>query len=181
MVVAMIGVIALLTFFLAVFLLALSFSTVNKTRAIRNKYSVLKGKIVYTDLDKPAEALFSHRLGLVGKPDYIVQVKGKHVPVEIKSSHSDSPFHNHVLQLGAYCLLTEEVYGAKVPFGILVYGNGQQFKIPFTSGISQEVLAVMEKIKSAAESRDIKRNHQVEARCRSCSFAQICEQKISRK
>lgn len=79
----MIGIVALLLFLLAVFMLAQSLSKAAK--AIRNQYGVLKGRITYSDLGRQAEPLFSSRFGLVGKPDYIVEVKGKSIPVEIKS------------------------------------------------------------------------------------------------
>ena len=46
------------------------------------------GRVVYADTGawaRPEKALFSKTLGLTGKPDYLVQHKGRYIPVEVKS------------------------------------------------------------------------------------------------
>ena len=74
------------------------------------------GEVVYSDTgmwQEVREPLRSRRYGLVGRPDYLVQVteKGRQVtvPVEVKSRKQPArPLDGHVLQLGAYCLLVED-------------------------------------------------------------------------
>ena len=60
--------------------------------------------------------LYSAKYELQGKPDYIFQspVLKKIVPVELKSGVIDEeemPHHGDLLQLGAYFLILEDVYG----------------------------------------------------------------------
>ena len=70
--------------------------------------------------------LYSAKYELQGKPDYIFQnpITKKIVPVELKSGEIDEeelPHHGDLLQLGAYFLILEDVYGQKPPFGRIVY------------------------------------------------------------
>src|SRR6185503_21030995 len=81
-----------------------------------------QGRVVYVDtgawgrLEKP---LFSQRLQLTGKPDYLVRDGEKVVPVEVKSGRApaDGPYESHVFQLAAYCALVTEAYGHRPAYG----------------------------------------------------------------
>jgi CRISPR/Cas system-associated exonuclease Cas4 (RecB family) len=88
-------------------------------RTMRKEYGIPEGRILYTDLDKPAEPLFSEQLRLTGKPDFIVNFKGQYIPVEVKTSVTDSPYRNHVIQLAAYCLLVGEIKPDRVDLSSL--------------------------------------------------------------
>ena len=60
--------------------------------------------------------LYSAKYELQGKPDYVFQspILKKIVPVERKSGEideEDMPHHGDLLQLGAYFLMLEDVYG----------------------------------------------------------------------
>jgi len=64
-------------------------------------------KIVYADtglwqrVEKP---LYDASTNLTGKPDYIVDLRGTWVPVEVKSGWAPgAPWQEHILQLAAYC------------------------------------------------------------------------------
>ena len=51
---------------------------------------VYKSKTIYSDhKEKPVEAMFSSKYGLVGKPDFILHTKDGLLPLEIK--HSNRP------------------------------------------------------------------------------------------
>jgi CRISPR-associated exonuclease Cas4 len=134
-------------------------------RTMRKEYGIPEGHIVYTDLDKPAEPLFSEQLRLTGKPDFIVNFKGQYIPVEVKTSVTDNPYRNHVLQLAAYCLLAEEKYNQVTPFGVLVYRGGRQFRIPFESYLRRQVITIMEEMRTKLSTGTIQRNHSLIAKC----------------
>lgn len=139
----------------------------------------MKGKIVYTDLDKPAKTIFSEKYRLAGKPDYIVKRKNNYIPIEVKKVESNSPFKNHILQLASYCLLLEDKFKKEVPFGVLVYSKGQQFKIPFDENLRRELSKIISNIKNSIRKKSVMRNHNFVNRCLFCSYRHVCNQKIS--
>jgi CRISPR-associated exonuclease Cas4 len=147
-------------------------------RTMKKEHGIPDGRIVYTDLDKPAEPLFSQQLRLTGKPDFIVNFKGQYIPVEVKTGITDRPYRNHVLQLAAYCLLVEEKYNEIIPFGILVYGSGRQFKVPWEAYLKNQLLATMEEMRTKLAARTIERNHNLIAKCQYCSMRIHCGQKV---
>jgi CRISPR-associated exonuclease Cas4 len=147
-------------------------------QTIRKEYGIPEGRIVYTDLDKPAESLFSEQLRLTGKPDFIVNFKGQYIPVEVKTGVTDSPYKNHVLQLAAYCLLVEEKYNQVVPFGVLVYRNRRQFRIPFEAYLRSQLIRIMEEMRTKLAAGIIQRDHNLIAKCQYCSMRVHCSQKI---
>ena len=95
--------------------------------------------------------LYSAKNELQGKPDYVFQspILKKIVPVELKSGEideEDMPHHGDLLQLGAYFLILEDVYGQKPPFGRIVYQD-YMFDIRNTAKIRNEVLATMKEMR----------------------------------
>ena len=95
--------------------------------------------------------LYSAKYELQGRPDYIFQsrITKKIVPVELKSSEideADMPNHGDLLQLGAYFLILEDVYGQKPPFGRIVYQD-YMFEIKNTAKIRNEVLDTMKEMR----------------------------------
>ncbi len=161
-----------------VILVAQSRRRYKRAQMTRRQYGIPEGLIIYTDLNKPAEPLFSEKLRLTGKPDYVVNVKGQYIPVEVKTSVTDKPYRNHVMQLATYCLLLEEKYNQAVPFGVLVYGNGRQFKIPFEAYLKGQVTTTLEEMRTRLATGSIERNHNVIAKCQYCSLRIHCSQKI---
>lgn len=128
----MIEYVILLLIALAVIFLLISRKEHKVAEKVKDEYGIPDGNILYTDLNRPAKPLFSKRYRITGKPDYIVLDDKLNVPipVEVKSGYADKPYWNHVLQLAAYCLLIEETYGKPVPYGLIVYGDGSQHRIP---------------------------------------------------
>lgn len=99
--------------------------------------------------------LYSARYGLQGKPDYVFRRRlgGRVVPVELKSGRIGDALEPHwgdFLQLGAYFLLLEDVYGRRPAFGRLVYAD-YMFEIRNTAGIRREVLRTMEEMRAMLE------------------------------
>ena len=70
--------------------------------------------------------LYSAKYDLQGRPDYVFcsRLLGRIVPVELKSGcigEAEEPHHGDFLQLAAYFLILEDVYGKRPAYGRLVY------------------------------------------------------------
>ena len=143
-------------------------------KEVKKEYHIQEGEIHYTDLDKPAKPIFSHKLRLVGKPDYIVKQKETHIPVEIKKGGGSNPFPGHIIQLIAYCYLVEDKYKTKVPYGILVYDD-YQIKIPYNETKKKELLEVINIMRTQNQ---FHRSHNSINKCNACPFNYICEEKL---
>jgi len=161
---------------MAIFSHLLSHRESDAARSIRAKYGIPYGKVIYSDLDHPAKALFSKKLGISGKPDYVISDKryGGLIPIEIKSGRAANPYRNHVLQLAAYCLLVEETYHKPVPYGIIVYSDGKQHKIIFDESLRSDLIGVIKEMKRSMRSGCPTRGHNQLRRCISCSFQASC-------
>lgn len=84
------------------------------------KELIKKENVIYSKL------LFSEKYNLVGKPDYVYKKGKKFFPVELKSGtigNSLIPHDGDFLQLIAYFLILEDVYGAKIKKGKLIYSD----------------------------------------------------------
>jgi len=123
--------------------------------------------------------LYSAKYELQGKPDYIFQSPflKKIVPVELKSGEIDEeemPHHGDLLQLGAYFLILEDVYGQKPPFGRIVYQD-YMFEIKNTAKIRNEVPSTMKEMREMLQYGVGKANPSF-ANCRPCVCnGTVCE------
>ena len=136
---------------------------------------MLGGKVVYSDLIYPGKVLVSRTHGIVGKPDYVLKRENLLIPVEVKSSPPpEKPYRGHVLQLAAYCLLIEENYGVRVPYGYIEYAGGKRFRVDFddelridlamTIGCMRDIINAERKPKPESDPR----------KCASCSVRKLC-------
>jgi CRISPR/Cas system-associated exonuclease Cas4 (RecB family) len=102
-------------------------------------------------VDQPALGgmcqLTSERWGLTGRPDELRRLKdGTIIPAEIKSGaapRSGVPYPSHRVQLLAYCALVEEAFGRGPPYGVLVYGDGSEVRVPWDGRGRAELKAVV--------------------------------------
>lgn len=109
--------------------------------------------IFYTD-ESGGKLLTATSYGLQGKPDYIFKTwfLGRLIPFEIKSgmNKEDEPHLGDMMQLAAYFLIVEEVYGKKPPYGKLVYKN-KTFKIRNTAKIRRQVKMTLREMRQMLE------------------------------
>jgi CRISPR-associated exonuclease Cas4 len=168
-------------FFTALLLLLVSLALLWLARRTRTETGLPAGEVIYSDtgqwqlVDAP---LISRRYGLVGKPDYLVQVQARGrtltIPVEVKSRRRPTPVAEpHILQLAVYCLLVEEKFGATPPYGLLRYADAT-VKIPFTGPLRTQVLHIAEAIRRNQRAIDLPRNHTDATRCAHCGYRQGC-------
>ena len=163
-------------------LLALGLLLLWLARRGRAHSGLPQGRVVYADtggwgrLERP---LFSHALRLTGKPDYLVADGGEVIPVEVKSSRAPArPYPSHVLQLAAYCLLVEECYGRRPPYGIIKYAD-RAFEVDYMPELEDELLETLDCMRADLAAEDASRSHDEPQRCRACGYRQRCDQRLT--
>lgn len=140
------------------------------------------GRVIYTDtrawgsrVEKP---LYDSVLGLTGKPDYLVENKGRKIPVEVKSGRApEAPYDAHIYQLAAYCLLVEKTSGSRPPYGIIHYEN-RDFAVDYTRDLENSLLEILAEMRRDEHRQQVDRSHETPARCAKCGFRNICDQKL---
>jgi CRISPR-associated exonuclease Cas4 len=140
------------------------------------------GRLVYADtgawgrVEKP---LVAEDLGLIGKPDYLIQSGASIIPVEVKSGRAPAaPYDSHIYQLAAYCLLVHKAYGKRPPHGIIHY-SGRDFAIDYTPQLESALLERLAEIKRDESRTHVPRSHEDAARCRKCGFRNVCDQSLA--
>ena len=163
-------------------LLAVGLALFWLSRRLRRASGLPAGKVVYSDTRTWRECpkpLYARSVNLAGKPDYLV-VRWKYVlPVEVKSSAPPcEPYRSHVLQLAAYCVLVEEMYGTRPPHGLIHY-PGRTFAVRFTQELEDELLDTIEWMREDLREGGAERSHNDPARCRECGYADDCDQRLN--
>jgi CRISPR-associated exonuclease Cas4 len=140
------------------------------------------GKIIYADTNKwtPVEKpLYDSRIGLAGKPDYLVKHSDEVIPVEVKTNKiSQTPFDSHIYQLAAYCRLVETAYNVRPTYGILHYPN-RTFRIDYTKDLENEMLDTLYEMRSQANRKNVQRSHNAPQRCAKCGYSPDCDQRLN--
>lgn len=171
---------------LSVLLLALALWLAQRARRAREQSGLPRGRLVYADTDRWAAVsrpLVSQRYGLVGKPDYLVETDAGLVPVEVKRGAAPVQGEaaagqvqarpSHVMQLAAYCLLVEDVYGRPPAYGLIHYADAT-LQIPYTPALRQALLNLLAEMRQAKDRSEVRRSHQDPARCRGCGVRHAC-------
>jgi CRISPR-associated exonuclease Cas4 len=139
------------------------------------------GRVIYADMRGwgPVEQpLFDAELGLVGKPDYLVESAGQLIPVEVKSiRNSTAPYDAHIFQLAAYCLLVQLQLGKRPSYGILHYAN-RTYAIDYTPQLEQAVRDLLIEIHAQGKLKELPRSHDSAARCSHCNYRSVCDQRL---
>ncbi len=142
-------------------------------------------RIVSADVGSALPAMkpmVSHRYGLTGKPDYLVQITGGIAPVEVKSGklpRTGRPHVGNVMQLAAYCLLVEDTMQVSVPYGIIKYGDGS-INVPFTNAVRRQLLTLLPKIRTAkGDLAGCHRSHRQRTSCAKCGYRAVCSEALN--
>lgn len=140
------------------------------------------GRVIYADTGAWSRcqcSLFSRKYLLTGKPDYLVEEKGRIIPVEVKSTATPSaPYLSHVLQLAAYCLLVEEEHGQAPPYGIISYPH-RTFAVNYTPQLRDQLLATLAEMRLLLDADDVPPSHANPNRCRHCGYWMHCEERLA--
>jgi len=140
------------------------------------KYAPINGKIEYVGADKGKE-MTSYKYGIRGKPDYIIKVGNEYIPVEEKSMSMDHPRFSHVMQITAYCMLVEDIYGIAPSYGIIKYSN-REFKIPYEERWKKLVIKIRENMLKDMERGEAHRNHNNKKKCATCVRRDFCPERL---
>jgi CRISPR-associated exonuclease Cas4 len=135
-----------------------------------------QGELVYEDADGQGEPLSSNAFPLIGKPDYVVRLPdGRPVPVELKLNvvEVSAPFSNHVVQLGAYCLILEDYFEKAPTYGIVRYADCE-FTVDYTPALRKKVVRLLAAMQKCSEQQPPPLASQKAAKCRACDFKAIC-------
>lgn len=143
---------------------------------------MLEGRIVYQDTDRRRNVerpLISHRYGLSGKPDYLVERSNQLIPVEVKSRMCppSGPHASDAAQLTAYCVLVEDSCGVTPSHGVIQFTN-RTWHIRYTVQDREWLLEILDEMRVARQSDTVHRDHTHAARCRACGYRAACDEAL---
>lgn len=148
----------------------------------RSRSGLPQGRVIYTDTDRwnrLERPLFSREFLLTGKPDYLVADGDDVIPVEVKSGRAPTqPYSSHIFQLAAYCLLVEECYRRRPPYGIIRYAD-RTFEVDYTPELEDELLATLDDMRVDLADGGAPRSHNEAARCQACGYYEQCSQRLA--
>lgn len=169
-----------MTISLGLALLLLALFVALWAQRIRSRTGLPWTPVLYQDtarreLEKP---LFARRLGLTGKPDYIIERHGQAIPVEVKPGRRAAmPYESDLMQLAAYCLLLEETSSETPPYGLLRYAE-HTFRLDYTPHVRDYVLELIDEMRGALDAPDCARSHDEPRRCHGCGFFAVCTEAL---
>lgn len=153
------------------------------SRYLRRQSGLPEGEIVYEDASgRLREPLFSRRLGLRGKPDYLLKDTGDNfIPVEVKSGYAprgDRPYESHRLQIAAYFLLVEDVLQRPVRYGLIRYRD-RSLRVDNTDELREELMETIGQMRTVLARDEAHRSHHHAQRCARCSMAHACDEALA--
>ena len=167
-----------LAFFL---LLTVGGVLVTMSRRWEIETGVAGSRVISVDLERnghPAPSMVDETLGLSGRPDLLLETRKGWAPMEVKSGKAPAtPYLSHVLQLVAYCRLAEVTYGRRPRNGILQYAD-RGYSLPYTRALERNLLLKIGQIRAQA-GRLPDRSHQEAARCSTCGYSAVCDQRLT--
>jgi CRISPR-associated exonuclease Cas4 len=136
-------------------------------------------KSVYKDEGKDSAILYSTTLQIKGKPDAIVRRGQHYIPVEKKNILAPSkPYPSHIAQLIAYCILVEEHYKDRPPYGLIQYKD-KIVPIDFNDEYESLLQQVIVDMRRKRTEQDLHRSHEQKSKCDGCSFKNVCDERIT--
>lgn len=164
-----------------VFLLLLALAIGGLGWLLRQRMGLPHGEVLDEDMSGAGSSppLYSSRYRLIGRPDYLIR-RGKTIlPVEVKTAPAPHhPHPSHVMQLMAYCLLVEETFSLRPPYGWIRYRD-RSFRVEYTPERREELLRVLASMRRDLERGEAHRQHNAPSRCRACGFRTICEESLA--
>jgi len=172
-----IGWMLIATFFLYKLLLS-----TEKIDQLRDDYNLGEETIETPDgLTEETPVLKSRKYNLAGRPDYMIKENDLRIPVEVKTGRRPkAPFFSHVLQIGAYCLLSEETFQSSPSHGQIRYGfESEPHKVEWEPKLKALVLEKIEEMNDILKGRTkAHRNHKRVGKCNNCSRRKGCPERL---
>ncbi|MGM0510667.1 MAG: CRISPR-associated protein Cas4 [Thermoplasmatota archaeon] len=150
-----------------------------EAKSKRDELHIQEGEIEYVDgLKEKSRLLESEEYHLRGRPDYIMNIEGEKIPVEVKTGRvPKGPFFSHILQIASYCLLVEEDTGKAPSYGIVKYGD-KEFEIDYDDKLKELLVEKLNEMRQVIITEDAHRHHNREGKCRNCSRKDICPESL---
>jgi CRISPR-associated exonuclease Cas4 len=150
---------------------------------LRRRSGLPEGDVVYEDASGLAkEPLYSRRLGLSGKPDYLLRDRDDNlIPIEVKSGaapRGDQPYESHLLQIAAYFLLIEDVLQYSTPYGLIRYRN-RTLRVANSDELREELMDAIGQMRIILVHGEAHRDHDQAHRCARCSMAHACDERLA--
>ena len=165
----------------AFFLYKLLLST-EKIDQLRDDYNLGEETIETPDgLTEETPVLKSQKYNLAGRPDYMIKENDLRIPVEVKTGRRPkAPFFSHVLQIGAYCLLSEETFQKSPSHGQIRYGfENEPHNVDWEPKLKTLVLEKIEEMNDVLEGRTkAHRNHKRVGKCNNFSRRKGCPERL---
>jgi CRISPR-associated exonuclease Cas4 len=165
----------------AFFLYKLLLST-EKIDQLRDDYNLGEETIETPDgLTEETPVLKSRKYNLAGRPDYMIKENNLRIPVEVKTGRRPkAPFFSHILQIGAYCLLSEETFRTSPSHGQIRYGfENEPHNVEWEPKLKTLVIEKIEEMNDIREGRTkAHRNHKRVGKCNSCSRRKGCPERL---
>jgi CRISPR-associated exonuclease Cas4 len=118
--------------------------------------------------------LTSQRLGLTGKLDLLIDTPDACYPVDFKHAKG-RPRRNHLIQLGAYALLAEDVLQKPAPAAFIYFApTNQLVRLRVTDRLKDLVRARLGEIRAMIREQMLPEPTPVRARCEECEFRNYC-------
>jgi CRISPR-associated exonuclease Cas4 len=144
------------------------------SRRERAEVGLTNEVLEYTDdATEPAPTLRSDRYGLVGRPDQLARVGNALVPLEQKP-RSRRLQQSHILQVAAQCLLVQEVYGVRPPYGVVVLASGSRRQGEFSPQLERRLLDTMSRMRAMLGADTPPEPVWISGKCRACGFSETC-------
>lgn len=168
--------------FIALLLLGIGVVLLAVSWRYGQKSGMPRGEVFYEDASGRAqEQLFSKRLLMAGKPDYLMKDRnGELIPVEVKSSNAPRagrPYESHLMQLAAYFLLLEDVLQRPPPYGLIRYRN-RTLRVANTDELRARLMDVIAQMRRLMSRGGAQRSHNRAQRCSRCSVAHACDERL---
>ena len=156
--------------------------TTEKIDKLRDDYNLGEEAIEAPDgLTKETPVLKSRKYNLAGRPDYLIKENDLRFPVEVKTGRRPkAPFFSHVLQIGAYCLLSEETFGTIPKYGQIRYGfENEPHNVEWEPKLKTLVVEKIEEMNDILDGRTkAHRNHKRVGKCNNCSRRKGCPERL---
>ena len=163
------------------FLYKLLLST-EKIDQLRDDYKLGEEMIETPDgLTEETPVLKSRKYNLAGRPDYMIKEGELRIPVEVKTGRRPkAPFFSHILQIGAYCLLSEETFRTSPSHGQIRYGfENEPHNVDWEPKLKALVTEKIEEMNDILDGRmEAHRNHKRVGKCNNCSRRKGCPERL---
>lgn len=117
--------------------------------------------------------LRSELLGLVGRCDHLLKVNGACMPVEQKPT-AHRLQQSHVLLVGVLCLLVQDTYGIRPPYGIVVLAGDHREQVIFGQSLERGVLRTMAQMRRILATGEPAGPRCVVPKCRAYAYQHLC-------